>query len=154
MTASFRSRAPELAAMVERIVSYRGTPQEQAKLDELYPQLPPNSFDDVILTQIPRDQACLLKADLGWVDPGNLNALKEALEGSPDETVTRGHVIELDTKDAFIYNGIDKPVVAMGVSNVIVVELQDVTLIIDKGSVRHLKTLLAELEKRGLRQLL
>jgi mannose-1-phosphate guanylyltransferase len=154
MTASFRSRAPELAAMVERIVSYRGTPEEQAKLDELYPQLPPNSFDDVILTQIPRDQACLLKADLGWVDPGNLNALKEALQGSPDETVTRGNVIELDTKDALIYNGTDKPVVAMGVSNVIVVELQDVTLIIDKGSVRHLKTLLAELEKRGLRQLL
>lgn len=154
MTSSFRSRAPDLAAMVERIVSYRGTPQERSRLDELYPQLRPSSFDEVILTQIPRDQACLLKADLGWVDPGNLSALKEALQGSPDETVTRGHVVDLCTKDAFIYNGTDKPVVAMGVSNLIVVELPDVTLIVDKGSVRDLKTLLKELEKRGLRELL
>ena len=154
MTSSFRSHAPELAAMISRIVSYRGTPEEHSKLDELYPQLPPNSFDDVILTRIPRDEACLLKGDLGWIDPGNLNALKEALQGSPDETVTRGHVVDLNTKDAFIYNGTDRPVVAMGVSNLIVVELQDVTLIVDKGSVRDLKTLLKELERRGLRQLL
>jgi mannose-1-phosphate guanylyltransferase len=154
MTASFRSRAPELSARIERIVSYRGTPDEQAKLDELYPQLPHNSFDEVILTQIPRDQACLLKGDLGWVDPGNLSALKEALQSAPDDTVTRGNVIELGTQNAFIFNGTDRPVAVMGVSNLIVVQLQDVTLVIDKDSVRDLKTLLKELERRGLSHLL
>jgi mannose-1-phosphate guanylyltransferase len=156
MTASFRARAPDLSEMIERIVSYRGTAQQNAKLDELYPQLAPRSFDDVILTQIPRDQAVVLKADLGWQDPGNLNSLKEALQTSADATVTRGpgDVVELETRDAFIYNGTDKPVAVMGVSSLIVVELPDVTLVIDKRSVRDLGTLLKELERRGLHWLL
>ena len=42
----------------------------------------------------------------------------------------------------------------MGVSNVIVVEMPDVTLVIDKDSVRDLGTLLKELERRGLTSLL
>jgi mannose-1-phosphate guanylyltransferase len=156
MTGQFRSRAPALARQVEEIVSYRGTPQERAKLDELYPTLESNNFDDVILKQIPRDQAFLLRGELGWVDPGNLNALKEVMQASPDDTVTRGTgtVVPLGTRNCFIYNGTDRPVAVMGVSNVMVVEMPDVTLVIDKDSVRDLGSLLKELEKRGLTSLL
>jgi mannose-1-phosphate guanylyltransferase len=154
MTGQFRSRAPALAKQIEEIVSFRGTPQERAKLDELYPLLESNNFDDVILKQIPRDKAFLLRGELGWVDPGNLNALKEVLQASPEQTVTRGNVVQLNTKDSFIYNGTDRPIAVMGVSNVIVVEMPDVTLVIDKASVRDLGTLLKELEARGLTRLL
>jgi mannose-1-phosphate guanylyltransferase len=48
MTQQFRSRAPALAKQIEEIVAYRGTPQERSKLDELYPKLESNNFDDVI----------------------------------------------------------------------------------------------------------
>ena len=137
MTSAFRTRAPNISAPVESIVSYRGTSQESSKLQELYPQLPSSNFDDVILKQIPRDQAYVVKADLGWVDPGNLNSLKEALQSAADDTVTRGNVICLRSKDAFIHNATDRPVAVMGVSNLIVVEMPDVTLVIDKGSVRR-----------------
>lgn len=154
MTGQFRSRAPALAKQIEEIVSYRGTPKEREKLDQLYPLLESNNFDDVILKQIPRDKAVLLRGELGWVDPGNLNALKEVLQASPDDTVTRGSVVQLNTKDSFIYNGTDRPIAVMGVSNVIVVEMPDVTLVIDKASVRDLGTLLKELEARGLTSLL
>jgi mannose-1-phosphate guanylyltransferase len=154
MTQQFRSRAPALAQQIEEIVSYRGTPQERSKLDELYPKLESNNFDDVILKQIPRDRAFLLRGELGWVDPGNLNALKEVLQASPEDTVTRGNVVHLGTKDCFIYNGTERPIVVMGASNLMVVEMPDVTLVIDKASVRDLSTLLKELERRGLTSLL
>jgi mannose-1-phosphate guanylyltransferase len=154
MTASFRERAPGLAAAIEQIVAFRGTPQAEAKLDELYPKIEPNNFDDVILKAIPRDKAFILKADLGWVDPGNLNSLKDVLQDAPDSTVTRGNVVHLNTKNAFIYNGTERPIAVMGVTNVIVVEMPDVTLVIDKDSVRDLGTLLKELDRRGLTSLL
>jgi mannose-1-phosphate guanylyltransferase len=154
MTSSFRSRAPALAAAIEEIVSFRDTPDESSALERLYPRLEPNNFDDVILKQIPRDRAFLLKADLGWVDPGNLNSLKGVLQKAVDDTVTRGNVIELRTKNSFVYNGTDRPVAVMGVSNVIVVEMPDVTLVVDRDSVRDLGVLLKELESRGLTSLL
>jgi mannose-1-phosphate guanylyltransferase len=154
MTASFRERAPELAKAIEKIVSYRGTAEENSKLEQLYPKIEPNNFDDVILKAIPRDQAFILKGDLGWVDPGNLNSLKDVLQDAPDATVTRGNVVHLNTKNAFVYNGTERPIAVMGVSNVIVVEMPDVTLVIDKDSVRDLGTLLKELENKGLTSLL
>lgn len=154
MTSSFRRLAPELAAAVEEIVSYRGTPAETAKLEELFPKLPALHFDQAFLERVPRHQALLFQGDLGWVDPGNLYSLKEALEESPGSTVTRGNVVALDTKDSFIYNGGERPVVVMGTSGMIVVEMPDVTLVIDKSSVRNLGALLTELEARGLGSLL
>jgi mannose-1-phosphate guanylyltransferase len=157
MTESFEQLSPSskaLASGVKEIVAHRGTPQEQAKLAELFPQLPALSFDQAFLQEVPRDQALLFTAELGWVDPGNLFSLKEALQTSPEATVTRGNVVEMRTKNCFVYNGTDRPVVTMGLSDVMVVEMADVTLVIHKDSVRDLGQLLKELEARGLTPLL
>jgi mannose-1-phosphate guanylyltransferase len=155
MTAAFRKLAPELAARVEEIVQYRGTPQERAKLDELYPKVPSVHFDVAILERLPREQAVLLQVDLGWSDPGNLYSLKEALQTSADASVTRGNVIELGTKDSFVYNLTgERLVAAMGLEGVIVVDTPEVLLVVHKDSVRHLGDLLAKIGEEGYERLL
>lgn len=155
MTAAFRRHAPELAACIEEIVAYRGTPQERSKLEELYPKAPSLHFDVAILEQLPREQAVLLQVDLGWSDPGNLYSLKEALEDSPGATVTRGSVVALRNKDSFIYNLTgERPVAAMGLDGVIVVDTPDVLLVVHKDSVRNLGDLLSELGAQGHEKLL
>lgn len=155
MTNAFRTLAPELSARVEEIVQYRGTPQERAKLDELYPKVPSVHFDVAILERLPREQAVLLQADLGWSDPGNLYSLKEALSTSSDASVTRGDVIELGTKDSFIYNLTgERLVAAMGLDGVIVVDTPEVLLVVHKDSVRHLGDLLQQLGEKGYERLL
>lgn len=155
MTSAFRTLAPELAARVEEIVSYRGTPQAKAKLDELYPKVPSVHFDVAILERLPREQAVLLQVDLGWSDPGNLYSLKEALQESAEATVTRGTVVEVQTQDSFVYNLTDERVVAaMGLEGIIVVDTPEVLLVVHKDSVRHLGDLLEEIGKRGYERLL
>jgi mannose-1-phosphate guanylyltransferase len=155
MTAAFRRHAPELAQRIEEIVSYRGTPEERAKLDELYPTVPSLHFDVAILEQLPRDQAVLLQVNLGWSDPGNLYSLKEALQDSPAATVTRGNVVSVRNQDSFLYNlAGDRPVAAMGLDGVIVVDTPDVLLVVHKDSVRNLGDLLSELGSAGYEKLL
>jgi mannose-1-phosphate guanylyltransferase len=155
MTHAFRTLAPELAAKVEEIVSYRGTPQEREKLDELYPQLPALHFDVAILERLSQDQAVLMQVDLGWSDPGNLYSLKEALQTSPNESVERGRVVALKNKDSFIYNlSGEKLLAAMGLDGVIVVDTPDVVLVIHKDSVRHLGELLEQIGAQGYQSLL
>lgn len=155
MTNAFRTLAPELAASVEEIVQYRGTPQERAKLDELYPKVPSVHFDVAILERLPRAQAVLLQVDLGWSDPGNLYSLKEALQTSTAASVTRGEVVELGTKDSFIYNLTgDRLVAAMGLDGVIVVDTPEVLLVVHKDSVRHLGDLLKQIGDAGYERLL
>jgi len=155
MTNAFRTLAPELAARVEEIVQYRGTPREQAKLDELYPKVPSVHFDVAILEQLPREQAVLLQADLGWSDPGNLYSLKEALQDSSEASVLRGDVVELGTRDSFVYNLTgDRLVAAMGLDGVIVVDTPEVLLVVHKDSVRNLGDLLKKLADAGHDRLL
>jgi mannose-1-phosphate guanylyltransferase len=155
MTNAFRTLAPELAERVEEIVQYRGTPQERAKLDELYPKVPSVHFDVAILERLPRSQAVLLQVDLGWSDPGNLYSLKEALQTSSEASVTRGDVIELGTKDSFIYNLTgDRLVAVMGLDGVIVVDTPEVLLVVHKDSVRHLGDLLKTIGEAGYERLL
>jgi mannose-1-phosphate guanylyltransferase len=97
----------------------------------------------------------LLQVDLGWSDPGNLYSLKEALQESPESTVTRGDVIELQTKDCFIYSlDSERLVAVMGLEGVIVVDTPEVLLVVHKDSVRHLGDLLKEVGARGHEKLL
>lgn len=155
MTRAFRTLAPELSSKIEEIVSYRGTPQEKSKLEELYPQVPALHFDVAVLERLPKDQAVLLQVDLGWSDPGNLYSLKEALQESDEKSVVRGRVVELKTKDSFIYNlGGEKLLAAMGLDGIIVVDTPDVTLVIHRDSVRHLGDLLEAISAAGYQALL
>jgi mannose-1-phosphate guanylyltransferase len=155
MTAAFRKLAPELAARIEEIVSYRGTPLERQKLDELYPSVPSLHFDVAILERLPREQAVLLQVNLGWSDPGNLYSLKEALETAPGGTVTRGEVVSVQNKDSFVYNlTSERPIASMGLDGVIVVDTPEVLLVVHKDSVRNLGELLKELGAQGYERLL
>ena len=155
MTSSFRALAPELATRIEEIVAYRGTPDEQPQLDRLYPSVPALHFDEAVLERLPRGQALLLRRDLGWSDPGNLYSLKEALQATAESTVSRGSVVELNTRDSLIYSLVEgKPVAAMGLDGIMVIDTPDVLLVVHKDSVRHLGELLQELERRGYSNLL
>jgi mannose-1-phosphate guanylyltransferase len=155
MTSAFRSLAPELAAPIEEIVSYRGTVQESEKLEQIYRTVPALHFDEAILERLSLTEALLLQVDLGWSDPGSLYSLKEALQDSQDDNVSRGKVVTVATKDSLIYN--DSPgklVAVMGLEGIMVVDTPDVTLVIHKDSVRHLGKLLDELAAKGWDQLL
>ncbi len=150
MTAAFRRLAPELASPIEEIVSYRGTSQESEKLDQIYPTVPALHFDEAILERLSVTEALLLQVDLGWSDPGSLYSLKEALQESPEDNVSRGKVVAVATKDSLIYNDNPGKVVAvMGLEGIMVVDTPDVTLVIHKDAVRHLGELLSELAVKG-----
>ena len=145
-----RILAPEVPELPEEIVSYTGTKQEGEKMMELYPQIPMIHFDEAFLMRLKPEQALILKVGLGWSDPGSLDSLKEALQTSQIENVTRGKVVAIDTKDSIIFNEEPGKVVSvMGLENMIVVNTNDVLLIIPKASVRHIKNLLEELDKQG-----
>jgi mannose-1-phosphate guanylyltransferase len=155
MCAAFRSLTPELAAQIEEIVSYRGTPQERQKLEELYPKVLSLHFDEAILVRLGTDQAVMLSVDLGWSDPGSLYSLKEAAQASPESSVIHGNVVDLKTRDSLLYNANpDKVLAVMGLDGIIVVDTPDALLVIHKDAVRHIGELLEKLGANGYNKLL
>lgn len=88
----------------------------------------------------------VIAADLGWSDVGAWEALKEALEKSTSDNVTRGKVMIEDSSDNLVFNYTDQLVVGIDLEKMLVINTDDVILICTKNSVPKIKKLVEGLE--------
>ena len=150
---AYKEHMPEMAAQLDEIADSIGTDSYQATLDRIYPTLESISFDDAILTHLDPSGAAVLHAPMGWSDPGTLYSLKEAINPSAAENVTRGLVIDSESKDSLVYNYEDhKIVMGVGLEGMIVVNTPNAVLVVHKDDIKKVKALVedfagTELEK-------
>ncbi len=114
-------------------------------LKKMYLKLPKISFDNAILEKISSDDAFVLSENLGWSDIGAWEALKEALQTSPDQNVIQGKVLVTDSKDNLIYNYTKQMVVTIDLNSYLVINTNDVLLICHKNSVPKIKKIVESL---------
>lgn len=132
-------------AMYEKLLEIQktwGTHDWNKTLNSIYPTLEKVNFDNAILEKIPQSEGYVVSEDLGWSDVGAWEALKEALQNSSSDTVTRGKVMLEDCRDNLIYNyNNDQMLIAIDVSELVVINTPDVTLVCRKDSVPKIKKL-------------
>lgn len=139
---AYKKHMPGMAVQLEEITNSIGTDGYQATLDRIYPTLESISFDDAILTHLNPADAAVLHAPMGWSDPGTLYALKEAINPSVEENVTRGCVIASDSKDSLVYNYEEhKIVMGVGLEGMIVVNTPNAVLVVHKDDIKKVKAL-------------
>ncbi len=144
---------PEMWAQLSQISDTIGDASYHETLHRVYPELEVLSFDDAILESLPAEDAAVLHAEMGWSDPGSLYALKEALNPSVDENVTRGLVKEVESRDCLLYNfQEDKVLTAIGLEGMIVINTENAVLVVHKDQIPLVKSLVdgmvgTELEK-------
>lgn len=122
-----------------------GTPNFKKVMNKDYPKLEKTSFDNLILEKIDPSLGLVVRADLGWSDVGAWESLKEALEARKGENVTKGKVLIEDSKDSLIFNYTDQMVVGIDLSQLLVINTDDVILICPKNSVPKIKKLVNSL---------
>lgn len=130
---AFKKYAPDIYSAIEGILS-------GDSLQEKYPLIPSVSFDNAVLERLQKEDAAVIVDDIGWSDVGAWDALKEALQSSTDDTVTRGNIFSRDCADSIIYNYEDqKLVVGVDLKEMIVVNTPDALLIAPKSSIAKVK---------------
>ena len=87
----------------------------------------------------------MISEDLKWSDIGAWEALKEALQTSPEQNVSRGKVLVTDCRDSLVYNYSDQMVVTIDLNGFIVINTHDVVLVCHKHSVPKIKKLVEKL---------
>ena len=131
-----------------------GTRNESTVTNKVYASLDEAHSDELWKSATP-DQAVVLSLDMGWSDPGTLFVLKQTLEKSPKDNVTKGSVHVQDTSNSLLYNlEKDKLVAVLGMEGVVVVNMDDVLLVVDKDKVRFLSEMLAEFKGTKLEKYL
>ncbi len=139
LLSQFKEFAPNLFSGLMKIQSSVGKKEFHAVVETVYPTLEKISFDNAILEKIDPKYVSVIAADLGWSDVGAWEALKEALQLSSTENVTKGKVLVNDSVDNLVFNYTDQLVVGIDLAKMIVINTDDVLLICHKNSVPKIK---------------
>lgn len=135
----FKTYVPDMYEKLERVKESFDTERFESVIEEIYPTLEKISFDDAILVKLSPDNLTVISTDLGWSDVGAWDALKEALTETDEENVTLGNVMLEDSRDSLVFNYSDKLLVGIDLSEMIIVETEDVVLVCPKSSVPKVK---------------
>lgn len=142
--ALFKQFQPELYSALDRLVD------DPDALKEEYNTLPAISFDEAIIEHLQPEQAVVLPVNMQWSDPGTLYAFKEAFAPNPEENFSKGSIVDIGSRDSFIYNEVEGKVLAtIGLDGMCVVNTSDAMLVCKKEDVPRIKELLKKIEEEG-----
>lgn len=129
---SIRIYQPDIANVFDSIVSVLGTPQEQARINEVFPSCPNISIDYAVLE--PVEEKFVLPASFGWSDVGTYGSLFTLLDKDTSNNAIVGNNVSMfDSSNCIVHTADEKRVVIQGLDGYIVSE-KDNTLLICKLS--------------------
>jgi len=141
--AEFDAYLPEMAQQIQTIVDASHTKGEQ--LETLWPSLQSISIDYGILEKT--QNLVVIPADLGWNDVGNWEQYGALFPADAQGVHAVGSHIGLGSQNAIIYNNTQRQIYTIGMEDVIVVEMDNMTVICHRSHVQRVKEL-AEQNKK------
>ncbi len=146
LTLEMENFLPELYKGLQYFSPFIGASDEMNQLTEIYATLPPISFDYGILEKT--SNLMVIPSEYGWDDLGCWTTLERILPPDESGNVSQGEFWGVDTHNCIIHS-LYKPVTMIGVSDLIIVETEDVLLVCAKNQAQNVKKLLQELRERG-----
>ena len=135
--AELHEHLPELARKIDSLVDTMGTPRERAAFDEFWPTLQMISIDYGVLEKT--KNLVVIPVDIDWNDVGNWEQYASLFEADEGNVRSVGAHIDTASKNIFVYNNTQRQVFTIGLENVIIVEIDDKTLICHVDAVQRVK---------------
>jgi mannose-1-phosphate guanylyltransferase/mannose-6-phosphate isomerase len=101
-----------------------------------FASLPPVSIDKAVMER--SDRVAVIPAALQWSDVGSLLALAEVAKPDEAGNVREGRGVDIDTRDSIVFST-DRLVATLGVSDLIVVDTSDATLVLPKDRAQDVR---------------
>ena len=138
---------PQNAKLMNRLVDAWGTDQQQAVLDEIYPQLEKTSVDYGIMEPAANEQDVSIvgvKMEITWLDVGSWPAYGETLEADADGNKAAGvKIASHESKNNIVISetASDHTVALIGCDNLIVIRTDRATLVVPRDRAQDIKKL-------------
>jgi len=145
--AELKKHLPDLAQKIDVIAESMGTAREQATLDELWPTLQTISIDYGVMEKA--NKFAVIPVEIGWNDVGNWEQYGSLFPADQDEVRSIGHHVGIGSSNIFVYNNTQRQIFTIGLEDVVVVEMDDKTVICHKDEVQRVKELAESELKRA-----
>ncbi len=137
--AAFEHYLPNIKQKIQTIVQAKGTDNAQRVLDEIWPTLQSITIDYGILEKTPN--LAVIPAQLGWNDVGNWQQYGALFPADEQGIRAVGSHIGLGSQNVIVYNTTPRRVYTIGLEDIIIVEMDDLTVICHKEHVQRVKEL-------------
>jgi mannose-1-phosphate guanylyltransferase len=142
---AYNDNAKSIIDILTSDISKYGTEEEQAYIDEVYPNTQKTSVDYAILEKA--NNVFTLPVDIGWSDLGTWSSLHSFLDKDENETVILGeNTLLIDTKNSIIRSDSNKIVVIKGLDDYIVIDRPEALLIYPKKDEQEIKEVVERLK--------
>jgi mannose-1-phosphate guanylyltransferase/mannose-6-phosphate isomerase len=141
-----RAHQPQLARDMETIGRLIASGAPRDEVDGAYRRVASVSIDNGVMERSSR--AAVIPCDLGWSDVGNWSSIDEVAPCDKHGNVVTGRIIDLDSTNSILYA--DRRVVAtIGLSDMVIVDTPDATLVCPKSRSQDVKKVVERLKKEG-----
>jgi len=137
--AELQEHLPDVARKIHTITEAMGTEHEYAIINELWPTIQKISIDYGILEKT--KNLVVIPADLGWNDVGNWEQYGALFPADDQGVRAVGAHQGLGSQNIVVYNNTARHVFTIGLEDIIVVEMDDITVICHKDHVQRVKEL-------------
>ena len=135
---AFRIYQPAMSKIFESMLPIYGTPEEQEKIDKLFPECENISVDYAIMEKAEEIFVC--PADFGWSDLGTWGSLQQQSKKDLYGNACIGPDISLfETTNCIVHTTQEKKVVIQGLDGFIVAENNDTLLICKLSEEQRIK---------------
>jgi mannose-1-phosphate guanylyltransferase/mannose-6-phosphate isomerase len=143
--AEFQRYLPDILDKIQTIVRAQGAYNQQTILDELWPTLQSITIDYGILektttTEKPTNLVAI-PVQFGWNDVGNWEQYGALFPADEQGIRAVGSHVGLGSRNVMVYNNTSRRIFTIGLEDVIVVEVDDLTVICHKKHVQRVKEL-------------
>jgi mannose-1-phosphate guanylyltransferase len=144
---------PALASGIARIADAWDRPEREAVLAEVWPGLEKISVDYGVLEGAAAvGKVATVPADMPWSDVGDFDSLGQSLPADESGNLliaNQAEIIARDVKESVIVSTTDRVVAVVGLSDVVVVDTADATLVCARSRAQEVKQIVEELRRRG-----
>ncbi len=140
---AFRLYQPVMSRIFEGMLNVYGTPEEQARIDELYGTCESISVDYAIMEKA--DEIFVFPASFGWSDLGTWGSLWEQTQhDSTGNSLIGDNIRMYDSRNCVVHTTQEKKVVIQGLDGYIVAEKDDTLLICKLSEEQRIKQFSAD----------
>ncbi len=126
--------SPYYGKQYEKLERSYSQPGEFAKN---YKATTPESIDYALMEKL--REAVMFKAEFSWNDVGSWSSVYEMNEKDPQKNVLRGRTITIDTKNSLLFSSEKKPLAAIGLDNIAVIDTENGILIASLSKLQQVK---------------
>jgi mannose-1-phosphate guanylyltransferase len=136
--AEFERQMPEFYARLLEVEAALGTPEYEAVLGRVWPQVTKQTIDYGVMEGA--QDVVVIPADIGWSDIGSWASLVELLPADAKGNTLVGEHLSIDTQNTLVF-GEKRLIATVGVRDLVIVDSGDALLVCHKDHEQRVREL-------------